>query len=62
MIIAHTGVTLLNKPKIHELAKELNVQSKRLMEKLNEIGIYPKSHMTTLEEDELENCISTLVL
>jgi translation initiation factor IF-2 len=54
MIIAHTGVTLLNKPKIHELAKELNVQSKRLMEKLNEIGIYPKSHMTTLEEDELE--------
>ena len=54
MIIAHTGVTLLNKPKIHELAKELNVQSKRLMEKLNEIGIYPKSHMSTLEEDELE--------
>ena len=44
----------MNKPKIHELAKELNVQSKRLMEKLNEIGIYPKSHMSTLEEDELE--------
>lgn len=44
----------MNKPKIHELAKELNVQSKRLMEKLNEIGIFPKSHMSTLEEDELE--------
>ena len=44
----------MNKPKIHELAKELNVQSKRLMEKLNEIGIYPKSHMTTLEDDELD--------
>jgi len=44
----------LNKPKIHELAKELNVTSKRLMEKLNEINIYPKSHMTTLEDDELE--------
>lgn len=44
----------MNKPKIHELAKELNVTSKRLMEKLAEIGIYPKSHMTTLEDDELE--------
>ncbi|MCX7773097.1 MAG: translation initiation factor IF-2 N-terminal domain-containing protein, partial [Clostridia bacterium] len=44
----------MNKPKIHELAKELNVTSKRLMEKLDEIGIHPKSHMTTLEDDELE--------
>ena len=44
----------MNKPKIHELAKELNVTSKRLMEKLAEIGIRPKSHMTTLEDDELE--------
>ena len=44
----------MNKPKIHELAKELNVTSKRLMEKLNEINIFPKSHMTTLEDDELE--------
>ncbi|NMA66718.1 MAG: hypothetical protein GX957_10845, partial [Clostridiaceae bacterium] len=42
------------KPKIHELAKELNVTSKRLMEKLNEINIYPKSHMTALEPDEVE--------
>ena len=44
----------MNKPKIHELAKELNVTSKRLMEKLNEINIFPRSHMTTLEEDELQ--------
>ncbi len=44
----------MNKPKIHELAKELNVTSKRLMEKLAEIDIHPKSHMTTLEDDELE--------
>ncbi|NLB79738.1 MAG: translation initiation factor IF-2 [Clostridiaceae bacterium] len=54
MTIRHTGVAFLNKPKIHELAKELNVTSKRLMEKLNEIKIFPKSHMTTLEDDELE--------
>lgn len=44
----------MNKLKIHELAKELNVTSKRLMEKLEEIGIHPKSHMSTLEDDELE--------
>jgi len=50
----YTGVAFLNKLKIHELAKELNVTSKRLMEKLEEIGIHPKSHMSTLEDDELE--------
>ena len=44
----------LSKLKIHELAKELNTTSKRLIEKLHEIGIRPKSHMSTLEEDEIE--------
>lgn len=52
----------MNKPKIHELAKELNVTSKRLMEKLNEIGIYPKSHMTALEDDELEKLFNHIGL
>ena len=50
----HTGVAFLNKLKIHELAKELNVTSKRLMEKLEEINIHPRSHMSTLNDDELE--------
>jgi translation initiation factor IF-2 len=50
----HTGVAFLSKLKIHELAKELNVTSRRLMEKLEEIGIHPKSHMSTLNNDELE--------
>ena len=44
----------MSKLKIHELAKELNVTSRRLMEKLEEIGIHPKSHMSTLNNDELE--------
>jgi len=44
----------LSKPKIHELAKELNVTSKRLIEKLNEINIFPKSHMSSLEPEEVE--------
>jgi len=47
-------VAFLNKLKIHELAKELNVTSKRLMEKLEEINIHPRSHMSTLNDDELE--------
>lgn len=47
-------MAFLIKLKIHELAKELNTTSKRLMEKIHEIGIYPKSHMSTLEEDEIE--------
>ena len=47
-------MAFLNKLKIHELAKELNVTSKRLMEKLEEINIHPKSHMSTLNDDELE--------
>lgn len=44
----------MSKLKIHELAKELNVSSKRLMEKLEEIDIHPKSHMSTLTEEEVE--------
>lgn len=40
--------------RIFELAKELNTTSKRLIEKLAEINISVKSHMSLLEEDELE--------
>ena len=39
--------------RVFELAKELNTTSKRLMEKLEEIKIPVKSHMSLLEEDEL---------
>ena len=40
--------------RIFELAKELNTTSKRLIEKLEEINIKVKSHMSLLEEDELD--------
>jgi len=40
--------------RVFELAKELNTTSKRLMEKLAEINISVKSHMSLLEENELE--------
>lgn len=40
--------------RVFELAKELNTTSKRLIEKLGEINIIVKSHMSLLEEDELD--------
>ena len=44
----------MKKMRIHEIAKELKTNSKRLIEKLNEIDIYPKGPMSYLEEDELK--------
>lgn len=43
-----------DKARIYELAKELNTTSKRLMEKLAEINIHVKNHMSLLEPHELE--------
>ena len=42
-----------NKIRVHELAKQLNSTSKKVLEKLNEIGIKDKSYMSILDEDEL---------
>jgi translation initiation factor IF-2 len=48
------GVKVLEKARIYELAKELNTTSKRLMEKLAEININVKNHMSLLEPHELD--------
>lgn len=40
------------KTRIHELAKQLNVNSKDLMEKLEEFGIEANSHMSTISEED----------
>lgn len=48
------GVKILGKIRVYELAKEMNTTSKRLMEKLAEINIIVKNHMSLLEEHELE--------
>jgi translation initiation factor IF-2 len=48
------GVKRLGKVRIYELAKELNTTSKRLIEKLAEIDIFVKNHMSLLEQDELK--------
>ncbi len=44
----------MSKLRVFELAKELNTTSKRLMEKLEEINVKVKSHMSLLEDDELD--------
>jgi translation initiation factor IF-2 len=44
----------MEKVRIYELAKELNTTSKRLMEKLAEININIKNHMSFLDEDQLK--------
>jgi translation initiation factor IF-2 len=50
----NSGVKVLEKARIYELAKELNTTSKRLIEKLAEININVKNHMSLLEADELD--------
>ncbi len=44
----------MEKIRIYQLAKELNTTSKRLMEKLAEINIEVKNHMSLLGDDELK--------
>ena len=43
----------MGKMKVHELAKELNMQSKELVEKLIELKYDVKSHMSILEDDDV---------
>ena len=44
----------MGKLKIYELAKELNLTSKDLISKAEELGIKVKSHLSSLEDDEVE--------
>ena len=44
----------MSKIRIYELAKQLNVANKDLMEKIHSVGIEAKSHMGMLTEEEAE--------
>ena len=44
MKIMLTGVKILTRKRVYEIAKELNTTSKRLIEKLSEINIVVKNH------------------
>jgi len=40
--------------RIHQLAKKLNLDSKKIIKKLKELGVEVKSHMSSLDEDTIE--------
>jgi len=42
------------KKRVHELAKDLNIESKDMLNQINQMGITVKSHMSTLEDNEIE--------
>lgn len=44
----------MGKIKIHEIAKEIGLTSKEIIEKANELGIEAKSHMSGVDEKEAE--------
>ena len=44
----------MSKVRVHELAKGLNITSKELMNKMSELGVEVKSHMSILEGKDLE--------
>ncbi len=50
----------MGKMKLYELAKELNLTSKDLMKKAEELGIKIKSHLSSLEDEEIEKIKKSL--
>ncbi len=48
----------MSKIRVHELAKQLNVENKALLDKLDEFGITGKKHSSSLEEDEIKKVLS----
>ena len=49
----------MSKTRVYELAKELNVASKEIIEKAKELGISYNSHMSTMEESEISKIKGT---
>ena len=43
-------MNLLGKIKIHEIAKELGLTSKQIIEKANSLGIEVSSHLSSVDE------------
>ena len=51
----------MSKKRVHEIAKEINMASKDLVEKLQEKGFDVKNHMSTLSENEVEKAKEALL-
>ena len=48
------GVNLLGKIKLYELAKEMDIPSKDLLERVKKIGIELKSHLSVISDEEAQ--------
>jgi translation initiation factor IF-2 len=48
------------KKRVHELAKELDLESKELIQKLGDMGISVKSPLSTLQDEEVERVMAEL--
>ena len=46
------GVKLLGKIKIHEIAKEIGLASKEIIERAQKLGISVTSHLSSIDEDQ----------
>lgn len=46
------GVKLLGKIKIHEIAKEIGLTSKEIIEKAKNLGIEVTSHLSSVTDDQ----------
>ena len=47
------GVNLLGKIKLYELAKEMDISSKDLLEKAKKMGIEVKSHLSVISDEDV---------
>ena len=54
VIIFRLGWFIINKIRVHELSKELGIQSKELMNFLNKLGANVRNHMSTIEDNFVE--------
>ena len=50
----------MGKLRIYELAKQLKITSKELLELLTEMGIDAKSHMSTLDHSTIKQILNSL--
>ena len=51
LILVLKGVFWLGKIRVHELAKELNCDSKTIIQQLGKMGCVVKNHMSIIEEN-----------
>ncbi|MDO5650430.1 MAG: translation initiation factor IF-2 N-terminal domain-containing protein, partial [Gallicola sp.] len=51
---------LLSKIRVHALAKELGLSSKELVDKILELGIDVKNHMSTIEATQVEFIVNKI--